>query len=411
MTNRDDVLIVGGGLVGASLACALASLDLQITVVESIPFESDKQPSFDERTIAITWSSRRVFEAIGIWDEIASDAHTIRSIHVSDRGHAGIVRLHCSLINTEALGYVIPTRSIGQSLVNRLQKASSIRYIAPFNATNLAISAEAVIVDCEETSSPLSSSLLVIADGGRSPFAHKAGINKTKKRYPQSALVMIVGSNREHDGMAFERFTRHGPIALLPIDKTRFAITWTMPTHQAQIYAQLPTSEFLHQLQRAFGERAGLFIQVGKRKIYPLHRTTVVAPSAHRTVLVGNAAHEVHPVAGQGFNLGLRDVAELAEIIACATEKGQDIGHSTIVNQYARSRRHQTQRVAAFTDGLIQLFGATTPGAGLLRSVGLSAIELLPPVKRLLLRRTAGLSGWQPRLARGLPLVTHQDSL
>jgi 2-octaprenyl-6-methoxyphenol hydroxylase len=411
MTSRDDVLIVGGGLVGASLACALAPLGLRITVVESIPFNDNTQPSFDERTIAITWSSRRVFEAIGLWEEIACDAHSIRSIHVSDRGHAGMVRLHCSLINTEALGYVIPTRSIGQALVNRLQKVASIRYLTPVNAINLEITDDDVIVDCEGTSSPLSASLLVIADGGRSPLGPKLGIAKTKKRYPQSALVAIVDTDRKNSGMAFERFTRHGPIALLPFGKSRFALAWTLPTHQAQLHAQLPISEFLTRLQREFGERAGVFKQVGKRSVYPLRWISVIPPSARRTVLVGNAAHEVHPVAGQGFNLGLRDAAELAEIIACTAEKGQDIGHSAVVDHYARSRQQQTQRVLAFTDGLVRLFSATTPGVGLLRSAGLNAIELFPPVKRLLLRRTTGLSGRQPRLARGLPLVTHRDSV
>jgi 2-octaprenyl-6-methoxyphenol hydroxylase len=409
MTDRDDVLIVGGGLVGASLACALAPLGLRITVVESTPFDDNTQPSFDERTIAITWSSRRVFEAIGLWEEIACDAHSIRSIHVSDRGHAGMVRLDCSLINTKALGYVIPTRSIGRALVKCLQQFSSIRYLAPANAINLEITDDDAVVDCEGVSSRLSASLLVIADGGRSPLGPKAGIAKTEKRYPQSALVAIVDTHRKHSGMAFERFTRHGPIALLPFGKSRFALAWTLPTRQAQLYAQLPISEFLARLQLDFGERAGFFEQVGKRTVYPLRWASVIRPSIRRTALIGNAAHEVHPVAGQGFNLGLRDVAELAEFIACAKEKGQDIGHSTVVDHYARSRQHQTQRVLAFTDGLVRLFSAATPGLGLLRSAGLNAVELFPPVKRLLLRRTAGLSGRQPRLARGLPLKTQRD--
>jgi 2-octaprenyl-6-methoxyphenol hydroxylase len=252
---------------------------------------------------------------------------------------------------------------------------------------------------------------LVIADGGRSPLGLKAGIAKTEKRYPQSALVAIVDTDRKHSDMAFERFTRHGPIALLPFGKSRFALAWTLTTRQAQLHAQLPISEFLARLQRDFGERAGIFEQVGKRSVYPLRWASVMPPSARRTVLVGNAAHEVHPVAGQGFNLGLRDAAELAEFIACAAEKGQDIGHSAIVDHYARSRQQQTQRVLAFTDGLVRLFSAATPGVGLLRSAGLNAVELFPPVKRLLLRRTAGLSGRQPRLARGLPLVTHRDSV
>ena len=182
-----------------------------------------------------------------------------------------------------------------------------------------------------------------------------------------------------------------------------------MPTYKAELHAKIPTSDFLTSLQTSFGDRAGLLKDAGVRTVYSLQQTSVVPPVAHRTVLIGNAAHEVHPVAGQGFNLGLRDAAELAEVIARATENGEDIGKCTLIDHYAVLRERQTQRVLAFTDNLIQLFGITTPGVGLLRSFGLSALELLPPAKRLLLKRTAGLAGRQPKLARGLPLLSPRN--
>ena len=409
MTDHNDVLIVGGGLVGASLACAIAPLGLRISVIESIPLENQFQPSFDGRTVAITWSSRQIFDAIGIWKDIAPEAHPIRSIHVSDRGHAEMVRLNCSLIGTNALGYVIPTKNIGQLLVDRLTKSPAIRYLVPANAKRIDMTSDAVLVHCDGIDKPLSTSLLVIADGGRSPLAANIGITKNQKYHAESALVAMIESSWQHNSVAFERFTLEGPIALLPMEKSRFALAWTLPNQAAKFHLDLTDSEFLTRLQDQFGERAGLFKHVGKRKVHPLRRSSIFPPSAQRTVLVGNAAHELHPVAGQGFNLGLQDVAELAEVLTNAIENNKNIGHSSVIDRYAQKRQRQTKRVISFTEGLVKVFGISTPGAGLLRSIGLNALEICPPAKRSLLRRTAGLSGAQPRLARGVPLTAQRS--
>ena len=411
MNTNDHVLIVGGGLVGASLACALEPLGLRITVVESTSIKDQEQTSFDNRSVAITWSSRQIFNAIGIWKDISALAHPIRSIHVSDRGHVGVTHLDCSLINTEALGYVIPTRTIGQALVDRMNASSSIELLVPAQAKDINLSDNTVSVECNGLQQPNPASLLVLADGGKSSLALASGVTKKVKLYKQSALVTTIESDWKHDGMAFERFTVDGPIALLPMEESSFSLAWTLPTKKAEHYAELVEGEFLKSLQRYFGYRAGLFKRVTARKIYPLRKSSMSAPSIERTVLIGNAAHEVHPVAGQGFNLGLSDVAELTELIANAVEDGIDVGHYSVIEGYLENRSQQTARVMAFTDTLINIFGITTPGAGFFRGIGLNTIEVLPPIKRFLLRRTTGLSGRQTRLVRGLPLTVSRNDL
>jgi 2-octaprenyl-6-methoxyphenol hydroxylase len=240
-------------------------------------------------------------------------------------------------------------------------------------------------------------------------LASKIGVTKYEKLYKERALVTVVESDLKHNGMAFERFTGHGPIALLPMGESSFSLAWTMPRKEAERHLELSETEFLDRLQREFGYRAGLFQRARKRRVYPLHQSSVSPPSIQRTVLIGNAAHEVHPVAGQGFNLGLSDVAELAELIANAIKNKTDIGHYSVIDGYIKNRAYQTRRVIAFTDSLIRIFGITVPGAGLLRSLGLNTIEILPPVKRFLLRRTTGLSGKQTRLVRGLPLIVNRN--
>ena len=410
MDKKNDVLIFGGGLVGASLACALENLGLRITVIESIPFENQLQPSFDERTIAITWSSRKIFEAIGIWKEIASTAHPIQKIHVSEKDRPGLIELDCSLINVEALGYVIPTRSIGKALFNRLQQSFSIQILTPANAKHVHATVDSVIVNCDEVTVPLTASLLVVADGGRSLISSIVGATKNEKKYHENIMVTRIDTDKNHYRMAFERFSKYGPIALLPIGDTSFSVAWTLPKEKTDFYMRMTDSELLFNLQKQFGFRAGKFTSIGTRKIYPLARTSVTPPSTHRTVLIGNAAHEVHPVAGQGFNLGLSDVAELAELIANAAQNETDVGHYQIIDSYFKNRANQTKRVIAFTDGLINMFDSSFPGARLFRSIGLTAIDMMPSIKKSLLRRTTGLSGAKNRLIRGISLASNQDA-
>ena len=223
-------------------------------------------------------------------------------------------------------------------------------------------------------------------------------------RYDQTALVTNIETDRPHEHRAYERFTPSGPLALLPSGENQFAVARTLPVQKAESYINLPADEFLARLQGVFGDRAGFFMRIGARKTYPLSLVRIPQPVCGRTVAVGNAAHQFHPVAGQGFNLGLRDVAELAACISESLGLGMDIGSPDVLSRYAQSRRKQTRRVSQFTDGLVPLFSNELPGVTLLRNIGLNAVELLPPIKRQLLRRTAGLAGRLPRLVRGLPI-------
>ena len=261
-----------------------------------------------------------------------------------------------------------------------------------------------VNVRVDNASGDCKARLAVLADGGRSPLGQQIGIRRLEKSYPEVVLVAMVATDQDHQHRAYERFTQHGPLALLPAGPQRFALAWTLPETTAKAYAELSNDDFLSRLQMSFSERAGVFCHVGKRNTYAVGLTELYQPVSGRVVAIGNAAHIVHPVAGQGFNLGLRDVAELAENLFTATEHEQDLGSMAVLSHYAEHRRSQTRRVQHFTDGLLRIFSNDYPGFNLLRSTGLQTLDIMPGVKRHLLRRTAGLRGPLPRLARGLPL-------
>ena len=273
MTQK--LTIIGGGLVGASLACALRPLDLDVTVLEETPLESNAQPSFDERTIALTYGSRKILEAIGIWDLIAPEVGVIKRIHVSNRGHAGFTRLDRNDIGTEALGYVVPTRAIGKALIDELHRSPKIDFQCPSRAERIHISPASNNVTTETTDGAVSSSLVVLADGGRSPATTMIGVKKKIKKYSEHALVGIVGVDRDHNGTAFERFTENGPLALLPLINQGFALAWTLPEHEARAMTVLPTEEFLGLLQEAFGDRAGFFTDCSWLSTYPLSQVEI----------------------------------------------------------------------------------------------------------------------------------------
>src|SRR5690606_36846953 len=237
-------------------------------------------------------------------------------------------------------------------------------------------------------------------EGGRSTLGTEAGLALPLHHYPHKALVAVVGIDRDHGHRAFERFTQHGPLALLPGTGRRTAAAWTLPGEVARPLPTAADGALLAALQDGFGECAGRFVVAGGRRVSPLSLGRLARPAAARVVAIGNAAHIVHPVAGQGFNLGLRDVAELADLLVAAWRDGEDIGADMLLDRYAASRAAQTRRVSAFTDGLISLF--TSSGLGPLRGLGLAAVDRMPPLRRFFLGRTMGLAGRLPRLARGL---------
>lgn len=399
-----DVAVVGGGMVGASLALGLAGTGVRVLLVESTPFDSAAQPSFDERTTALGNASRRIFAGLGVWDTIAPSAAAIRAIHVSDAGRFGFSRLDAREQGVDALGYVVANRAIGAAVWGALAHAPGITLRVPARAEELQISAQGVdftLADAAGSRERVAARLIVAADGAHSQVRLAAGIDAAVQDYEQVAVVANVAAERPHQGVAYERFTPAGPLAVLPVHDGTYAVIWACRLGQAQEVLGLGEAEYLARLQAQFGWRAGRFVRASRRGSYPLKLTRAANTVATRTVLIGNAAQALHPVAGQGFNLGLRDAAMLAEVIANASG---DVGAPELLRQFSDWRARDREGVTRFTDGLVKLFADRRPGVPLLRNLGLLMFDLAPPAKSALARVSAGFGGPAPRLARGLPV-------
>ena len=399
MQARDyDIVIVGGGMVGASMACALKDSNYKIAVIEAFQPSSTNQPSFDERTVALTFSSKLIFNAIGAWSKIRDEAYPILNIDVTNQDSFGYTTLGVNDIDTQALGYVVPTRCIGKTLHGQMSDQSNLDVLCPAKVESIQTfdSHCLVTLSKESESIKINTRLVILADGGRSNLLDQLGFKTTSKTYPQCALVGIISTNQAHHGKAYEHFTNQGPLALLPLRTSDFALAWTITKNQADNLIRCSESDFVQELQFAFGRRAGLFKSVGQRHSYPLSLTLLDNPIQKRTVVIGNAAHTLHPVAGQGFNLGLRDVGFLHDILLSSST---DPGNIESLNAYYQLRKHDTKMVSQFTDGMINTFNHGFLPVKAARNLGLSAINILPGIKKSLLKRTMGLHGRQSRLA------------
>jgi len=406
MSPDADVLIIGGGLVGASLACALGQAGVRVTIVEASPLRVDQQPGYDERSIALAQGSQRIFSGLGLWSSLQEQVCPIHTIHVSDRGHFGFTRLHREQEGVPALGYVATARVLGKVLLERLAELDTVRVLAPaqlagFRVGDDTVEAELVI---DDRTVSCSANLLVAADGAQSSIRTQLGIETTQRDYRQTAVIANVTPDRPHANIAYERFTDTGPMALLPMTDQRSALVWTVRPEQSDELMALNDAEFLSRLQARFGYRLGRFLKVGRRNAYPLFLLRARESVRPRMALIGNAIHTLHPVAGQGFNLGLRDVAALAEVVIDAQRNGRDIGGSTVLDRYADWRQADQRRVAFFTDSMVRLFSLSFPPVTWARDAGMLALDICPPAKRWFGRLTMGRSGHLPRLARGLNL-------
>ncbi len=399
-----DAAIVGGGLVGASLALGLAGTGVRALLIEGVAPDSAAQPSFDERTTALGNASRRIFQGLGVWDEVSREAAAIRAIHVSDAGRFGFARLKAVEHGIDAFGYVVPNRVIGAALWRRLSGASDVEVRVPATIEDVEITTERAyfkVITAAGEREVTSAHLLIAADGAHSAVRAAAGIEAAVEDYDQVAITAAVAGDRAHDGTAFERFTPSGPVAVLPLRGGCYGTIWSCaPERSAELLA-LDDDAYLAELQSRFGWRAGRFRRIGRRASYPLKLTRAATTVARRTVLIGNAAQALHPIAGQGFNLGLRDAALLAEVIAGAAG---DVGSPQLLRKFADWRAADRGGVVRFTDGLVRLFGSRLAGISLMRNLGLLAFDLSPPAKRALARVSLGFGGPTPRLARGLPL-------
>ena len=395
---RCDVAIAGGGMVGLSLAASLAVLPLDVAVIEPVAPDADEQPSFDARTTALSSGSRHVLEGIGAWPALESQATPIRRIHVSERGRFGTAILEAGEQGLPALGYTIENRLLGRALRERIAGLLRVRLL-PARVVGFETRADSVRLTTDAAGT-VEAKLVVAADGAQSLARAALGIGARVADYGQHAIIAHVDTTRFHDYTAYERFTDTGPIAVLPIVEGRSAMVWTLASEDARRALALDDGAFLAGLQRAFGLRLGRFTRVGRRQAYPLSLTKAESLVAPRAAVIGNAAQSLHPVAGQGFNLALRDVAVLAELLA----EGGDPGATGLLRRYAEWRAPDRKAVVRFTDTLVRGFGLPLGPLGRVRGHGLVLFDLLRPVKREFARRTMGLAGRQPRLVRGLPL-------
>jgi 2-octaprenyl-6-methoxyphenol hydroxylase len=398
-----DVAIVGGGMVGASLALGLAHSEHRVVLIEAVAPTAQSQPSFDERTTALGNASRRIFQSLRVWDGMAAAASAIRAIHVSDAGRFAFARLDAREQGIEAFGYVVPNRIIGAAVWGQLA-VSGIAVRVPATLQRIECGARGVemtLTTAGAEAEQLAARLVVAADGAESLVRQAAGIEAHVEDYHQVAVVASVAADRPHDGTAYERFTPSGPLAVLPLHDGSYTVVWARSPSQAAAALQLDDAAYLTELQRHFGWRAGRFTRLGRRASYPLRLTRSAASTAARTVLIGNAAQALHPVAGQGFNLGLRDAAVLAELLMGAG----DPGAPQLLEQFAQWRMDDRRGVTGFTDGLVKLFGSERAPIGVARDLGLLLFDLLPPAKSALARVSTGFGGRMPRLARGLPLA------
>jgi 2-octaprenyl-6-methoxyphenol hydroxylase len=405
MSEKFDIAIVGGGMVGASLAVALDGLGLRIALIEAFPYDAASQPSFDERTTALSNASRRILDTLGVWAALEGAATPIRKIHVSDQGRFGFARIDAADQNLSAMGYVVPNRSLGSALWAPLTGSSGVRLMCPARVRQVIPDEDSVelLVAHDGVDTSIEAALVVAADGAQSAVRSAFGVAADVRDYGSTAVITTVLPQRFHDFVAYERFTDSGPLALLPLVDGRCTLVLTLDPAAAERAMHWTDAQFIAEVQRCFGFRLGRFLKVGRRVPYPLSLTRSERTSAGRCIIVGNAAQGLHPIAGMGFNLGLRDVASLAELIA-ERGAGADLGDSGVQAQYDAWRAADRRGIIGFTDGLVRLFAIPLGGVQRLRNLGLLAFDVLPPAKAALSRLSTGAGGRIPKLARGVAL-------
>jgi len=399
--NCYDVIIIGGGLVGASLACALQTTPLRVAMIEAAPWFTHRQPpSYDDRILALNGTSQRILQGLGIWNSLAPHATPIQSIQVSDQGQLGFTRFDPQLLRMPALGYVVSARQVGYAL----QEALKIKIFAPAQLQQWHTNSSTVKLQITSQGHQhmLQARLLVAADGENSQIRQQIGLTTHQKEYGQTAIIANVTTERPHQQVAYERFTPGGPLALLPLRDQDGGLIWTVTSAEVSRVMKLTDSDFLQALQARFGWRLGRFVRVGQRHAYPLRLIHTQLTYRSRVVIIGNAAHTLHPVAGQGFNLGLRDVATLAQVII---EAHEELGSEATLQRYATLQQPDQQRTLRLTDGLVRGFSNRWLPLVIARNLGLGLLDGLPLLKKSLAQQMAGLNGYPSLLARGLPLT------
>jgi 2-octaprenyl-6-methoxyphenol hydroxylase len=435
--NTFDIIISGGGLSGSLMALSLADLTkadgslLSIAIVEANKPEADKvtqlkttPPLFDDRVLALSHASAKYLDSVAVWQHLSADACAIEKIDISDRGHYGKARLEAHEHGVSALGYVIAMAKIGQGQLKALASKTNVQWFCPdtiadidwqptdelvFELNIKSDKEQGKKLDKEQGNSAsnsvvkvtlssgniLQTGLLLACDGANSPCRQLAKIDVSKSDYQQVALIANVATKQSHGNKAFERFTEFGPIAILPLvplknAQHRCSLVWTMSAQQSEQLLALNDDEFCQQLESAFGSWLGAITQVGKRDVYPLVLLQAKQQTYHRMALIGNASHTIHPIAGQGFNLGLRDVQLMAKLIERQLKKQADIGSFALLTEYSRQREQDQKQIITLTDSLVTLFANNLPPLVAGRNTGLKVMNYFQPLKRTLVNKLMG---------------------
>lgn len=406
MSETFDIVIAGGGMVGVSLALQLGAVlppDTSVLLVEGFPIPApvegglpDYHPAFDARSTALSYSSRLIYEEIHVWEDLRKWLCAIESIHVSSRGHFGSTLLQASEHNWPALGYVVENTWLGNALIQQLYRRGRVEVRSPAKVVSATPSGAGVNLQLEGTQTSISAGLLLVADGASSGLREQLGVAVNEKPYRQHALVANVAFAEPHGGCAYERFTDEGPLALLPLlpvtgGEHRSALIWTLPPERARHLRDCPDEELLQSLQERFGYRLGRLLQVGERHEYPLSLVQSSEQVRQGVVVMGNAAHALHPVAGQGYNLALRDVAELGRVLAQGIAAGLSPGDLAMLQRYQRRQQPDQERTIRFSDAIPALFMRADPLLGLGRDLALAGLDIMPGLKREFVRYAAGV--------------------
>lgn len=410
MTNplpAPDILIIGGGMVGLTLALLLArDASLRITLAEAVPLPPPDaplsyRPSFDGRSSAISRGTLAIYHALGLREEVLAQATLIQGVHVSEKGHLGMARLSAAEEGLPYYGAVIENAWLGQVLLRAARRTPNLTLLDRCRLTDLSMDTHAATATLQRETETLTRSapLLVAADGAGSSTRERLGIAVDTSDYGQTALVTTVTTSLPHEHIAYERFTDDGLIALLPRAGNDRGLVWAVTPQRAEELLALSDVEFSTQLQTTFGRRAGKFIRIGQRVAYPLSLQIARQQTLSRAVVLGNAAHALHPIAGQGYNLCARDCLVLADTLLAARAQGRDLGEARLLAGYEQERLRDQQQVTRFADGLVKLFGSRQPVLKLARNLGVLGFDLLPGAKQWLaleamgVKQTAHLSG------------------
>lgn len=393
--QRVDIAIIGGGLVGASLAVALQveakACGWSICLIEPFTPGSGYQPSYDARSTALSFGSQQIYQRIGLWLQISQRAEPIKQIHVSDRGRFAAARLSAEEEGVPALGYVVENAWLGECLWQALDP-EVVSWRSPAQVTRMQAQADGYQLGLDD-GGELACSLAILAEGGRSGLREQLGIAVSSTPYGQSALIANISTEHDHQGLAFERFTEEGPMAMLPLADRRCALVWTRASAEADRLLALDDRQFLAELQQAFGYRLGSLRQVGARHIYPLALSEAREQVRKHLVVLGNAAHSLHPIAGQGYNLSLRDAQVLAATLLASRAP---LGDLATLQRYLASQQMDQQLTVGFSDQVTRLFSTGQPVLAAGRNLGLLGLDLLPPAKRWFARQAMGL-GTRPQ--------------